>query len=295
MAQHLLTGKRKRVKIRRRRDKTAKGVAFDSPGAPGTLEPEQGSFVSAFRRRRDAVFIAPGLKVEETKQIDTALTRVLRAATDFQAVQVMKLDEELQIVWAEVYVPMCPDTHGDFMMPEEIRKAAHSFMASGMQHSVDVMHDNDTSRGLVVVESFIARKEDQIFVEGAWVVGAHIPDPDIWARIKKGELNGFSMEALVVKQPRTIKLEIPAVIRGTTQEADNHTHDFFVTFAEDGTFLGGSTDKAGAEPHDHKIERGTITEEGGLRKHAHRYSFVETMVPRTEALSPEPGSLEDTA
>ena len=62
---------------------------------------------------------------------------------------------------------------------------------------IDVNHQNDdVSAGVKIVENFIARADDPDFVEGAWVIGVHVLDDDIWNDILSGELNGFSYEAL---------------------------------------------------------------------------------------------------
>ena len=103
---------------------------------------------------------------------------------------IKKADDELQIVYAEVYAPNIPDSQGEFMQPTTIRKMAHSFLAKGFVNQIDTNHDNVTN-GSYVVESFIARKNDPDFIEDSWVVGVHVPDSDLWAKIKKGELNGF--------------------------------------------------------------------------------------------------------
>ena len=183
---------------------------------------------------------------------------------------IKKADEEQQIVYGEVYAPMIPDSDGDFMDAETIRKAAHNFLKNQLTDKVDTDHDNNTN-GSIVVESFIARKDDPVFIEGSWVVGVHVPDADLWDQIKKGEINGFSMEALVHGEETELEIEIPDVIEGGTTEEDGHTHRFFVKFAENGDFLGGVTDQVNG--HHHSINHGTHT--GITDDHKHKFSFVE--------------------
>jgi len=185
---------------------------------------------------------------------------------------ITKSDQELQIVYGEVYAPNVPDSDGDFMDIETIRKAAHKFIQNNNTHNIDKQHENELT-GSYVVESFIARKGDPDFIEDAWVVGVHIPDPTLWDEIKKGEINGFSMEASVRGTATTLELEIPDVITGGTTETNEHTHKFFVKFAEDGTFLGGYTDDH--QGHTHTITYGTET--GESEGHKHLFSFVEAM------------------
>lgn len=181
--------------------------------------------------------------------------------------------EDQRLVFAEVYVPDVPDTDADFMDAEGIQDMAYKFMKDMNLRHIDVQHDNALVDGACVVESFIARKGDPDFIEGAWVVGIHIPDDTTWEQIKKGELNGFSMEALVSRTSTVLEIEVPPVIRGITSKADDdHGHEFFVTYDPDGNLVGGRTSTA-EDGHYHEIRKGTITEISN--NHHHLFSFVE--------------------
>lgn len=188
-------------------------------------------------------------------------------------VLIKKADDEQQIVYAEVYVPNVPDAHGDFMTTETVRNMAYDFMKKGITSQIDTNHDNVTN-GSAVVESFIARKDDPDFIEASWVVGVHVPDPAVWELIKTGELNGFSIEALVTKVPTVMTIEVPDVVNGGTDTIDGHFHSFRVHFDEDANFLGGIT--AVANGHQHKIKKPSVTEEA--EGHTHRFSFLEDFV-----------------
>ncbi len=183
---------------------------------------------------------------------------------------IRKTDDELQIVYGEVYAPNVPDVHGEFMTPVEVRKMAHLFMTKQLLDQCDTNHDNKLN-GSVVVESFIARDDDTIYLSEAWVIGMHVPDSVVWEQIKSGEINGFSMEAFVHMREKVIEIEVPDVLGGVTVEANGHSHNFTVRFDDEGNFLGGST--AMGAGHSHKISRGTVTEEAS--GHTHRYSIAE--------------------
>lgn len=180
---------------------------------------------------------------------------------------------EQRMVWAEVYAPDRPDSGGDFMTAEDIRKMAHEFVRKGRLSQVDVMHDNKTVAGVQIVETFIARDDDDVFIPGSWVVGIHVPDDEVWAQIKAGELNGLSMEGVALTDKREVEIEIPPVVSGTTSSSAEHVHKFFVTYDDQGKFLGGTTDSVSG--HQHKILAGTVTEtEDG---HTHRFSSVDNL------------------
>ena len=180
---------------------------------------------------------------------------------------------ELRIVYGEVYAPDRPDAQGEFMRAEEIQKMAHEFARAGRMASIDLMHDNKIIEGPCIVESFIARKGDPDFIEGAWVIGMHVPNDDVWAKIKKGEINGFSMEAIVTRIEQDAELEIPPSITGLTSKSEDHTHTFTVKYDDKGNFMGGITGMAAG--HTHRIVAGTHTE--NTQGHTHRFSSVDGM------------------
>lgn len=213
---------------------------------------------------------------------------------------IKKVDEELRIVWSEVYVPDFPDTQGDIMKADEIRKMAHRFLAEGLTKQVDVNHDNRCDDGEipgVVVESFIARKGDDLFVEDAWVTGVHVLDDEIWEAIKAGEINGFSMQANVFMRDVQLELELPddGVVVGKTNLASKgagHTHSFRVRFSVEGEFLGGSTTGTeGAPDHSHEIRATTVTEKAGEDTHNHGFSIVDAINDFVESGTTAEGAL----
>ena len=191
--------------------------------------------------------------------------------TKNQLMNIKKIDEELQIVYAEVYVPDTPDSDNDFMSIETVREMGHGFLANGRVTKVDVNHSREDIDA-AVVESFIVRKGDPDFIENAWVAGVKINDPGVWELIKSGEINGFSLDGVGHGKDTELEIEIPEFVKGETDKEQNHKHVFKVHFDDEGNFLGGKTIDDDAD-HVHLIKRGTITEE--TNDHAHRFSFVE--------------------
>lgn len=191
-------------------------------------------------------------------------------------VSVLKKDSRQRIVFGEVYAPDRPDADAEFMTAETIQKMAYGFMKSLKLDRVDSMHNNVLVKGACVVESFIARKGDPEFIEGAWVIGVHVPGDADWDKIEKGEWNGFSIEAMVKKEQVNVQIEVPPVLTGKTLKADNsdHQHTFYVGYDSEGKFLGGKTDQVNG--HIHLIKRGTMTEIAS--EHRHRFSHVEDVV-----------------
>lgn len=200
------------------------------------------------------------------ESIQKLLEKVRKRETVFKAAEGKK-----QIVWGEVYIPDVPDAHGDYMTAEDIEEMAYEFMKRGLLKSLDVQHDNQIY-GCMVVESFIAREGDPVFVPGAWVLGVWCPEP-IWKLVEKGELNGFSLQGMSECIDDPLVINVPDTIWGETlpDPVDGHVHKFQVKFDSEGNFLGGLCEVNCN--HSHVIVKGTVTEES--RGHSHRFSFVE--------------------
>lgn len=197
---------------------------------------------------------------------------------------VKKAEAKRQIVYAEVYAPLRLDSDKEFMTAEDIMDMAYAFMRDMKQYQIDHAHTNEIVEGACVVESFIVRPGDPDFIEGSWVVGVHVPDPDDWAKVEDGTWNGFSMEAEVMRVPTLITITLPPVLTGTTMgpigDAPDHTHKFMVGYTDDGDFMGGKTDP-GPDGHVHFIYKGTVTED--CQGHNHRFSHLDDV--RIDGLS----------
>jgi hypothetical protein len=186
---------------------------------------------------------------------------------------IYKSDDDQHLVYGEVYAPNRQDSQGEFMRAETILKMAHEFLRSGRMDQIDVMHDNQVVPGCSVVESYIAQKGDPTFIPGSWVVAVHVPDEKLWQAIKRGDINGFSMEALVTKHRQTVDIHLPPVTTGMTSKSEDHEHKFYVTYDAEGNFRGGTTDYVMGHKHD--IIAGTHTEK--TNGHNHRFSSVDGM------------------
>lgn len=109
--------------------------------------------------------------------------------------KIIKTDSENHFVTGIVYEPMTVDTQGDYMTEEEIQKAAHWYAKNGT--GVDVQHDEKKLDGACVVESWIAKADFSLdktdIKKGTWLMTVEISDHDVWDKVEKGELTGFSM------------------------------------------------------------------------------------------------------
>lgn len=94
-----------------------------------------------------------------------------------------------------VYEPLVEDSQGDFMTADEIQKACYWFAKNG--DAVDIQHNFEAHNGISVVENWVEKADTEIdgekIVKGTWLVTAEVSDSDIWDKITKGEITGFSM------------------------------------------------------------------------------------------------------
>jgi hypothetical protein len=97
-----------------------------------------------------------------------------------------------------VYAPSQKDAQGDFTDRKEIERAMYKFMEKYAEDPkrIKVMHKGE-SVTFPILESFIPEQDiikgDDIIKSGAWWLMIRITDPEIWAAVESGQLNGFSM------------------------------------------------------------------------------------------------------
>lgn len=151
--------------------------------------------LATIRRKVKARY--PGIKVKK------AIRKAQAARLVDIRVPVWK-DDAKQLVYGVVLVPDQVDSQGDVVSKEEIEKAAHSFLVRARKH--DVQH-SDQPAAVETVESYIAPQDmdvaGQRVVEGSWVMGVHVSDPEVWGQVKKGDnpLDGFSIAGLGERSP----------------------------------------------------------------------------------------------
>ncbi|MCD6386022.1 hypothetical protein J7M23_09640 [Candidatus Sumerlaeota bacterium] len=128
-------------------------------------------------------------------------------------VELIKTNEEEQMVYGIVYSPDVIDADGDFASVETIKEAAYEFMKAGVTRNVDKGH-NYSPEPAYVAESWIVKEGDSLFPNktGAWAVGIKIEDEDLWREIKRGELAGLSLAGVA---------EVEPVEKGTIQTEDS--------------------------------------------------------------------------
>lgn len=112
-------------------------------------------------------------------------------------------NDDMQRAFGIVYSPDQEDAHGDTADADTIRRAQGEFMREGRLKNIDTEH-SFTSEMAFVAETWLVRKGDALFPdepEGSWAVGIQINDPDLWKKLKSGELTGISLAGIARHEP----------------------------------------------------------------------------------------------
>jgi hypothetical protein len=96
-----------------------------------------------------------------------------------------------------------------------IKECVLRFHKNQYTKNVNLDHDpNKQTDGLFMFESYIVdssqgvnapAKLNQVVRDGSWIASYKIEDPEVWAKVKNGDVNGFSIEGFFNRVPITIK------------------------------------------------------------------------------------------
>lgn len=124
------------------------------------------------------------------------ITKAENGSAQFSSVgKILKADSDSHYITGIVYEPLVEDAHGNFMTEDEIRKSAYWFAKNG--DKVDLQHNFEQADGVSVVENYIAPSDmtiaDQKITKGTWLMTVEVNNDEIWDKVQKGEVTGFSM------------------------------------------------------------------------------------------------------
>lgn len=132
--------------------------------------------------------------------------------------KIVKVDTDNHYVTGIVYEPMTEDSQENYMTADEIQKAAYWYAKNG--DKVDLQHSFEALDGACVVENFVAKSDMEIEGEqiskGTWLMTVEVSDADIWSKIEKGEITGFSMGGVGKYSDEDVDLD--AVEKGKNPE-----------------------------------------------------------------------------
>lgn len=125
---------------------------------------------------------------------------------------ICKVESERRRVTGIVLQPEVVDAQADVISAEAIEDAAHAFLANyntktkvGLQHSVAPGSPvGQFPKGLHLVESYVAPVEmilnGRPIKKGTWLMTVFVEDDEVWARVKSGQIRGFSIGGIAKVQ-----------------------------------------------------------------------------------------------
>jgi len=113
-----------------------------------------------------------------------------------------------------------------YFSPQTIEKLSRKFMKQKLTDQITLEHGNKTS-GIYMIESWLVEHPTKdksnlygfTLPKGTWFALYSVADnPKVWERVKSGEFNGFSIEALLTHQKSDLKLALEKNIEDLTEE-----------------------------------------------------------------------------
>lgn len=112
-------------------------------------------------------------------------------------------EKDEQIVYGIVLEPDTVDAQQDIYSAEEVRTAAHKYMADFQ--NAGLMHQKTINDKAKVIESYLAPCDftlgGQKVIKGTWVMAMQILDAKVWQEAKSGGLTGFSIGGSAQRTP----------------------------------------------------------------------------------------------
>ena len=142
-----------------------------------------------------------------------------------QPMNFASIDEDQHLIIGAAMIPDLKIYRNDSQLGEHnvvfskdtVRRIAEKFYAKGFQGSANIMHD----AGQVVagVNYFLSWIKDDAkgmvglsgdYPDGTWFVGAKVNNEAVWAKVKSGEIKGFSVEGMFEyeeKKPEDVMMQ----------------------------------------------------------------------------------------
>lgn len=148
-----------------------------------------------------------------------AIQKNWNAFNNSQKFEIVSEDKRIisgPIMLADTPIFRSDSQYGDYYVAfskETILKIAQKFFKKGFQSNVNLMHDSkQTFEDITLFESFISDQERGIMPMkgfedapwGSWFGSMIVDNEEAWAKVKNGEIMGFSVEGLFNYKPREV-------------------------------------------------------------------------------------------
>lgn len=169
------------------------------------------------------------------------------------------------------------EPHNVVFKAETVAAIRKKFMLETRGSEVNEMHDEHRFvEGVHLVDSYLIGGDknptvpevfkDMNLQDGTWIASYHVENDEVWAKVKSGEFNGFSVEGIFDIQPLAIKKKFIAKGKfGTIAEVDKWDIEVDQDAFEVGTALTTTWIDETGESHVQKVRDGEYMLETGQR------------------------------
>ncbi len=161
--------------------------------------PEQRTFLRVFNRTFRRGNGSRESKERAAFRAANAIVRNMGKTVPFErTVKIEKIETEKRIVWGWAYVceengEVVVDHSGQVVDPEEVEKAAHSFVLDSRVGNVD----HGDQAGEIVDSLFFSKHVQQALGidlgKVGWFIGFRVLDDEAWEGVKSGKYKAFSI------------------------------------------------------------------------------------------------------
>jgi hypothetical protein len=126
-----------------------------------------------------------------------------------QSIELATIDKEKKLLMGPALIPNKQiyrknEKHGEFYIyfsEDTVRKASEMFFINSNQSAATYEHDAKID-GMTVVESWIIDNPEKdksaaygfSLPKGTWMISMKVNNPDVWKKVKDGDVKGFSIE-----------------------------------------------------------------------------------------------------
>jgi len=138
-----------------------------------------------------------------------------------ESIELATVDKEKKLLMGPALIPNKQiyrknPKHGEFYIyfsEDTVRKASEMFFINSNHQKATYEHDKEID-GMTVVESWIIDNPEKdksaaygfSLPKGTWMISMKVNNPDVWKKVKDGEVKGFSIEG-----------DYPSVVRRNAQ------------------------------------------------------------------------------
>jgi len=163
---------------------------------------------------------------------------------DTERVAIYKIDHKKQLIYGTFLEPLKVDSQGDFEFAEEVQKAVHGYTINSRRVGVGHKGGAISAEPVEIYQApcdfwfdGTPQDEEHRVLKDSGVAVVKVYDKDVFARVEKGELNGFSIQGWGTR--RKVKIQTNKAVWTTAYINDLPDSSF--AYVEPGEKVEGKT------------------------------------------------------